>query len=478
MSGAPPCESESGDIGCALHTYAGGAPARGIVAGPMCASRPVLVLALLICALAACAGCKSMPRWASRDESERRAAQLQEVQLKVMRYADDYSAAIADPLEQLNLQSDSAELRLVAHDWRIMQSTAAYTIASGANPVINALDMVVLATLSRMVVEDYVATLPGARAAPLLEVHRDLERLSWALVQDVADEEQAAQLRELIRQWRAAHPDARAVSQVRFADFASIAGRRTDDKHAGGSVFAFIGLDPLSNLDPAVRELEQTRQLAERTIYYLQRAPGLLDMQVERLAYQLAITPEAKQSLVGIDRISVAAEALGKLSADAPALIAGERHALVADLTAALHAEQDRLQKLLVEVHGVLQAGTATSESVGATVAALDAFVARFQREPGDTAASAPRARPFDITEYGQTAHELAAAAQDVRALLAQLDESSTNAQLLAASAKQSLNEVVDRVFWRAVLLIAVVSLAVLIVLLTSRYAAARWATA
>ena len=36
-----------------------------------------------------------------------------------------------------------------------MQSTAAYTIASGPNPVVNALDMIVLATLSRMVVEDY-----------------------------------------------------------------------------------------------------------------------------------------------------------------------------------------------------------------------------------------------------------------------------------------------------------------------------------
>src|SRR5687767_11768797 len=102
----------------------------------MCVSRPVCVLVALACALSISAGCKLMPSWASRDESERRATLLQEVQLKVMRFADDYSARITDPLESLNEQSISPEQRLVAHDWRIMQSTAAYTIASGSNPII------------------------------------------------------------------------------------------------------------------------------------------------------------------------------------------------------------------------------------------------------------------------------------------------------------------------------------------------------
>jgi hypothetical protein len=440
----------------------------------MCASRPVLTLVVLACALSVAAGCKSMPRWASRDESERRAAHLQEVQLKVMRYADDYSARITDPLEALNLQSDSPEQRLVAHDWRIMQSTSAYTIASGANPVVNALDMVVLATLSRIVVEDYIGRLAGARASPLLEAHRDLERQSWTLLAGVVTDEQASQLRALIQKWRAAHPDARAVAQVRFADFAAIVERRADDTHGGGSVFALIGLDPLSNLDPAVREIEQTRQLAERTIYYLQRAPVLLDMQIERLAYQLAITPEAKQSLDGVERVSFAAEALGRLSADAPAIIASERRALIADLTAVLHSEQERLQGLLVEVHDVLQAGTQTSESVGATVAALDAFVARFQPKGQVVSASAPRRQPFDIRDYAQTARELAAAAQDLQALLVQLDTSSASAANLAAAAKQGLNEVVDRAFWRGLTLIAVLAFATLLTALAYRYASRR----
>ena len=66
--------------------------------------------------------------------------------------------------------------------------TAAYTIASGPNPLVNALDMIVLATLSRSVMEDYWRKeLYGERAAHLLEVHRGLEQESWSLVQNVLD---------------------------------------------------------------------------------------------------------------------------------------------------------------------------------------------------------------------------------------------------------------------------------------------------
>jgi hypothetical protein len=436
----------------------------------MCALRRVLVLVLLAGALAG-SGCTSMQRWLSRDESERRAARLQEVQLKVMRYADDYSGRISDPLEALTRQAASPEERLSAHDWRIMQSTAAYTIASGPNPMVNALDMIVLASLSRMVVED--GTLFGARAATLLEVHRDLEWQSWALIEDVADGEQSKHLRALIVQWHAEHPGSRTVSQVRLADFASIPGRRGNEAQGGGGVFALIGLDPLRNLDPAVREIEQTRLLAERTIYYLQRAPSLLDMQIERLAYQLAIMPEAKQTLAGVERVSIAAEALGDLTADAPTIIARERHALVTDLTAMLHSEQQRLQALLVEVRGVLQAGAQTSESVGTTVAALDAFVARFQPQDVRSTASAAPARPFDINDYAQTARELASAAQDLQSLLVQLDTSSTGVERLAGTTTQALQEVVDRAFWRGIALIGALAIAVLLAALAYRYVAA-----
>ena len=377
-----------------------------------------------------------------------------------------------DPLAELSTQPSSPERRLNVQNWRITQTSAAYTIASGPNPVVNALDMVVLATLSRMVVEQYWQDAPGEPRA-LVDTHRDLERQAWSLAEGILDADQRTELHWLIDLWRTEHPNARAVSQVRFADFAAIVSRSGSEKHGSGSLFGLIGLDPLGNLDPAVREIEQTRQLAERAIYYLQRAPNLLDMQVERLVYQLAVMPETKQTLASVDRVSVAAESLGELSADAPAILARERHAIITELTATLHAEQGRMQELLVELHDVLKAGAQTSDSVGATVVALDAFVARFQPQQRPPAAAGEPRRPFDITDYTQTAHELAAAAQNMQALLVQLDASSAAVERLANTSTQGLREVVDRAFWRGIVLIAVLAFAALLAALTYRYASA-----
>lgn len=427
------------------------------------------VLALGHCLLAAVVGCSTMQRLMPKKESEQRAAQLQALQLKVMRFADDYTGRISDPIARLDPQATPPEVRLRAHNWRVSQATAAYTIASGANPTINALDMIVLASLSRMVVEDRLIDEFGERARPLLDAHRHLEQQSWSLADGVLNEEQVQEVRAAIERWRAENPHARSVAQVRFADFSALELRRGKEHHESGGLFGLIGLDPLSNLDPAVRELEQTRQLAERTIYYLQRAPSLLDMEIERLAYQLTAMPEAERTLAGFDRLSLAAEAMGQLSARAPEIIASERHAIIAELTAALHAEQDRLQPLLVGLRDVLNAGTQTSQSVTGTVTALDAFVARFQPDEPAPASSTPK-RPFDITEYAATARDLAAAAERVQGLLAQLNTSSKDVERVTRAATQEVNGIIDHAFRLAIILILVIGFVAVLCALLYRY--------
>jgi hypothetical protein len=428
------------------------------------------VLALGHCLLAAIVGCSTVQRLTPREESKVRAAQLQELQLKVMRFADDYTGRISDPIAILDIQSTPPEVRLRAHNWRVSQATAAYTIASGANPTINALDMIVLATLSRMVIADRLIEDYGERARALLEVHRHLEEYSWSLVDGVLNAEQAQEVRTAIDRWRAENPTTRSVAQVRFADFAALELRRGKEQQANNSLFGFIGLDPLSNLDPAVRELEQTRQLAERTIYYLQRAPSLLDMEIERLVYQLAAMPESERTLANIDRLSLAAAAIGQLSARAPEIIASERHAIIAELTSALHAEQDRLQPLLVNVRDVLNAGTQTSQSVTGTVTALDAFVARFQPDQPASANPATPKRPFDITEYAATARDLAAAAERVQALLVQLNTSGKDVERVTRAATQEMNGIIDHVFKLAIVLILVLGFFTVLCALLYRY--------
>jgi hypothetical protein len=317
----------------------------------------LLILVLVACMTTVTTSCTGMQRWLSRDESQLRATRLQQTQLKVMRYADEYSGRVIETSQRLNAQAQSPAERLAAQNWRLTQATSAFTIASGPNPTINALDMIVLATLSRMTLEGpWARRWYGARAMPLLDVHRGLEAQAWSLADGTLSPEQVMQLRGLIEQWRAEHPNASAVTQVRFTGFtAAISGRASREAHSSGGLFSLIGLDPLSNLDPAVRELEQTRQLAERTIYYLQRAPDLLNMQVESLAYQLVVMPEAQSVLQDSQRISLAAEAAVGFTDTLPAAVATEREAALRQIDTLLRAEQLQLQSLLREASAELQ---------------------------------------------------------------------------------------------------------------------------
>jgi hypothetical protein len=435
-------------------------------------------LSIFFIVLVGICGCESLPRWSSRDDSQRQASRLQEVQLKVMRYADEYSGALVDPLGRFTSVAKSPEERLAAQNWRLTQATAAYTIASGPNPIINALDMIVLATLSRMVLEDQsVDGLYGERAIPLLNIHRELEARAWALVENVLVFEEITQLRAIIEEWRALHPRIRAVAQIRFADFAAISGNTSKQASHGPSLFSLIGLDPFGSIDPAVREIEQTRVLAERTIFYLQRAPNLLDMQIERLVYQLAVMPETKQTLTDVSRVALAAEAVGALTNDAPDIIAAERHAIIEELTQALFAEQTRLSELLVEVRAVLESGATVSESVGTTVQAVDGLVSTIHaRRDAKPDSNEPR-RPFDVTEYTAAMREISTSARELHALLDQVDSSSVSVEHLTGATAREIQALADHVYWQIVSIVLVLAATILTGMLMYRYAARRLAS-
>ena len=56
-------------------------------------------------------------------------------------------------------------------------------------------------------------------------------------------------------------------------------------------------LNPLAGLDPTAMAIQETRQLAERAMYYSQRMPTLLNWQVQLLSLQLAGQPEIREIL-------------------------------------------------------------------------------------------------------------------------------------------------------------------------------------
>jgi hypothetical protein len=408
---------------------------------------------VLLIAVTMLSGCALTNRLFRDRAAEERAASLLQLQLAVMRFADEYTAWVTERVDVFQRSTEDPGERLAAQSWLVSQATSAFTIAAGPNPELNAIDMVVFATLSRMVIEDrWVGELYGPRAEGLLVAHRALEERIWNYAPLLLTEAQLIELRSGIEAWHRRNPVVRAVPFIHLEDFAFATGATPAGAASSGSIFSFLGLDPLSNLDPAVRELTQTRQLAERAVYYGQRAPKLISMEAQRLAFELAMTPESVGLLQNVDRIGGAAQATGNLAADLPRLFAEERSAAIEQLTGILDARQGELQALAAELRSTLEAGGTTSDSVRETIAALDVLLARFDRPASATARA--DARPFDVTEYTEALRMLGETAQHLQVLLTQADGKVPALTQASEHATGQLASLVDHVYWRLVQLI------------------------
>ena len=90
------------------------------------------------------------------------AVTLTMLQAQVMRFADVYAATIAQAADDFSQQAKTPEERLAGLRWKLGQSTSAYIDATGPNPLLNSLDLLVLVNLARMVIEEYAVPTFGA----------------------------------------------------------------------------------------------------------------------------------------------------------------------------------------------------------------------------------------------------------------------------------------------------------------------------
>jgi hypothetical protein len=400
-------------------------------------------------------------------EARHAAEQSQDLQFRVMRFADRYAGSVKDALADFQ---SSAEDRVGIQTWKSHQVRAAYSIASGPDPRVNALDMVVLASLSRTVVDDWrTEGRYGDQVRRLQEAHREMEEDAWGLADDVLNEAQTAQLHDIISRWRQEHPQFRGVANIRFDDLAKstgVGGMAAGGPGAGSSLFSVLGLDPLSGLDPAVQEINQTRQLGERSIYYLRQMPSLIEMQAELFSDDFFATPETKSLLASVDRASLVGDASERMIQSLPAILLKQREALLAQLMQGFDERSGELHALSSDVRSTLAAGTETANALHATLETADRISAR----DANTAAS----RPFDIREYTEAVREAAAAARELNALTERTDTVLPAMRHATDESADRVERLINHLFVRLLMLIVATIAASLLAALGYRAFVAR----
>ena len=148
------------------------------------------------------------------------------LQSEVMRGADMYVGAVAQATDDFRARVHTTEARDAAQQWKLMEATAAYINATGENPVVSVVDMAVLASLSRRVVEEYwVGQKFGEAARPLLEVHRTLETNVWRIMEGVLTPVQVEEVRQILCEYQRKFPNLRYLAAARFPELAEKLGR-------------------------------------------------------------------------------------------------------------------------------------------------------------------------------------------------------------------------------------------------------------
>ena len=398
---------------------------------------------------------------------EKAKEESQILQLQVMRFSDEYvenmSRRSSQLVEDYAKQAEATpveidRLRVQVASEQFVQATAAFQIAAGTNPVANAVDMVVLASLSRRIVEEVWLPRYGDAVKPLLRAYRSLEEDAWHLVDGVATEEKRTEFREVLRAYYDKNPGLQSGAFVRFNDIASIGGGKKEIGVSPG-LLGMVGLDPMAGFDPAIREVERSRILAERALFYAQRVPVLLDFQATELLTRMGQSDYSRETLQTITQVGRLSESLNTLMSDLPSTVAREREAAISQFMNELQSQQDEVLALTQQLREVLEAGNVTAQSLDGLVNSTDRLMARFEPDP-DAPKSTEPPRPFDITDYTAAIMELAATAREFQALVQDVDTLVPQALEGTDQLTERARELIDYAFSRLLLLILAVFVA------------------
>ena len=436
------------------------------------ATRLNVALAATACAAGLLGGCTALSDITGKitGETARYEQRKQEeslLQRRVMRYADGYADSIAQITTTLELSDRDPAMLSTMGRLRVVQVTSAVQIAAGPSARINALDMVVLSTLTRATLGRYLQARLGGEATSALATLSSQESQAWQLV-DFLTERQREELRDALAR-RQADPTTtlESVTFDRFTDFINEpeVGRTAS---SSGSLFALVGLDPLAGLSPAVREIEQSRMLAERALYYLERVPILMGIQVRALATGLLTMPEPKEVIAAADRASRAAESLSRTAAIMPETLSREREAAITQVFDAMRSDLAMASELLAGLKATFDSAKLTSDSLTTTVNSVDEVMARLNTGKG------PPSRPFDITEYATAAVQFAQAARELQQLTGSIERGAPTLATLAAGLGTQGQQLVDHVYHRLLQLIGIALIGSVAAIVATRLILAR----
>ena len=170
-------------------------------------ARRVILGLLLLATPPGLFGCRSTTPAPAKDGAPAESAppagmSLAQLQSALFGYADTYIALTSQAADNLVWRDKSPERRQLALRMKLDGAEAAVEIATGANPKIALLDLLVMVTLQRLVWDDYWSKQFGDDAFNYTDAIHRLEDEIWDIGGRIIPESQRGELRSFVGEIR------------------------------------------------------------------------------------------------------------------------------------------------------------------------------------------------------------------------------------------------------------------------------------
>lgn len=395
------------------------------------------------------------------------------LQEDLLRYTNNFISAFVTSTTKLKRGGHPIPRKELLSIWIVFAHDIT-SAATGSNSMGSLVDIIVLTSGVRMRIEDHwLPKVYGESARLILEIFQEREKQIWRLAEKRMTASQRQELLSVIERW---HEETKRQS-IPPSAFASIdllywiiGSDRKKNETLTSNVLSLLSIDPLAGLDPATRELAQTRLLAERLMFIVERMPQIIQWQAELLTLQAAELPQIEQVVSNTTRFADAADRLGILAEATPGLISSERKEILqglaverAALLQAVRDQQPGLTNLSREIGLAFGEGARMADSTDNVLKTFDTVMSRFDEESSESSAKA-NDEPFRIKDYENMAAEFGRMSERLTTLLISLqtsldsdavDRISSIADTLTAKAQVRGKEVVDYTFYRALQFLA-----------------------
>ena len=317
---------------------------------------------------------------------------------QVRRFADRYHSRMSIAVDRMREYPLSPDQYQLAQYWRTMSRVTSVDLAIGSNAVTNLLDMMVLTSLGRMVIEQYwVPDQFGKEyGQPLLDASRALEKDVWDLADAVLTSEQQSEMLIMISNYRNEYPDQVNPWWIRMDQFSSQrAARLRAIKQSGGL---------LKEVRKARETAEEFQEYAERSLFYMQRAPGIVSGRMENTALQILGGPQVTQILEDNDRFIDTVQQLVRVFED----LSEERLAVIDQFMEGLSQQRESL----------FSDFTTASPEAQLMLSDLRAIVESTERIAATLSTGNEPSEPVDIAEYRALTSEVTQATIELTKLV------------------------------------------------------------